>query len=143
MVLTSVVTGLPIESAGEPAEQERRSSPDAPATAGEAAPSRWPERAVRSEMQGSFRISFLELIQQRADVAQLLSGGAAAGERLQHELRGRAAERAIHEVAEQLPLGALLAQPRHVDVGALRLVAHDKALVRHDLQQLEHGSVAA
>src|SRR3954470_19204539 len=77
-----------------------------------------------------------------ADFAQLVGGRAPRRERLHHELRRRSAERAIHEVADQLPLRLFLGQPRAVDVRAVALVAVHQPLLRHDLEELERGGVA-
>src|SRR5262249_36943219 len=76
-----------------------------------------------------------------ANVPELFRGRALRRERLHHELARRSAERAIEQVAHQLPLRGLLAQPRAIDVRAVALVAVDQALLRHDLQQLQRGRV--
>src|SRR5207247_4362738 len=96
------------------AEGRARRPPTRPAKRGGATPSRSPGPRVRSGVRGSFRSPFLELIEQRADVAQFLVGGAAVGECLEHELRGRAAERTLGEVPEELALRALLARARRI-----------------------------
>ncbi len=72
-----------------------------------------------------------------ANLGELVRRCTLAGEGLKHELRGRAAERAIHQVADELTLGLLLAETRMIDVRTVALVAADEPLLRHDLHQLE------
>src|SRR5262249_5531126 len=83
-----------------------------------------------------------ELLEQAADLRELLGGRGLRGERAQHELRRRAAERPLEQIADELPLRPFLAHARGVNVAASRLVAPDEPLLRHDLQQLDDRHVA-
>src|SRR4051812_47202667 len=65
------------------------------------------------------------------DVAQLVGRGAAGRQRLQDELAGGSAERAIEQIAHELPLRRFFAQPGPVDVRAIAFVAIDEPLLRH------------
>ena len=58
-----------------------------------------------------------------------------------HELGRRPAERAIEQVAHELPLRLLLGQPRLIDVRAVGVVAPHQPLLRHDLEHLQRGGV--
>src|SRR5262245_37078396 len=75
------------------------------------------------------------------DVTQLLRRGALRRERLHHQLHRRAAERAVDEIADELPLGLFLAEPRSVDMGPIAIVALDQPLLGHDLKELQGGRV--
>ncbi len=68
--------------------------------------------------------------------------GLARAERVHHQLARRAAERPVHEIADELPLRRLLGRRGGVDVRPRALVPPHQTLVGHDLQQLEHGRVA-
>src|SRR3954462_15039524 len=61
-------------------------------------------------------------IEQLADLAELLGAGAAPRQRLHAQRGGRAAERAVEQVAHQLTLGVRPRHPRLVDVRAIALV---------------------
>src|SRR5688572_6149612 len=78
---------------------------------------------------------------QLPNLAELLGRGPPGVERLHHQLRRGPAERAIEQIAHQLPLGLLLAEPVGVDVGAVGVVTPHQPLLRHDLEQLERGGV--
>ena len=56
-------------------------------------------------------------------------------------LDGRSAERAIDQVAHELPLRLLFAEPRAVNVRPIAVVALDEPLFRHDLEHLQRGRV--
>src|SRR5678816_2797409 len=75
------------------------------------------------------------------NVAQFFRRGALGGERLHDELARRSSERPIEQVAHELTLRGLFAQPGAIDVGAIALVAIDEPLLDHDLKQLERGGV--
>src|SRR5205823_8450374 len=76
-----------------------------------------------------------------SDFTQLVGRRVARGERLHDELGRGPAERAIHEIADELTLRLLLAQPRTIDVRAVPLVAFDESFFRHDLQQFQGGRI--
>src|SRR4051812_36189879 len=85
----------------------------------------------------------LRLVNRVTDVAELLGRRALRRERLEHELHRRSAERPIHQIAYELTLRLLLAEPRAVDVRAVALVTLDEPLLDHDLQQLQRGRIRA
>src|SRR5829696_5255463 len=62
-------------------------------------------------------------VDQGADVFQFFGGRALRRERLHHELSRGPAEGSIEEIADQLPLRRLFAEPRAVDVRTVPLVA--------------------
>src|SRR5580704_290514 len=62
---------------------------------------------------------------------------------MHHERLDRAAIGALNEVAQQLPLRALLRIPGPVDLRSDRLVARHEALLGHDLQHLQDRGVAS
>src|SRR4051812_36942606 len=73
------------------------------------------------------------VFQELADFDQFLGGGALRRERLQHQLRGGAAKRAVDQIADELLLRLLLRELWLVDVRAIGLVASDEPFHRHDL----------
>src|ERR687897_336087 len=75
------------------------------------------------------------------DFPEFLRRSASRVERLHDQLGRGPAKGAVEQVADELPLGLFLAQPRAVDVGAVGVVAADQPLLRHDLQQLERSGV--
>src|SRR5687768_2869667 len=78
---------------------------------------------------------------QLANLTELFRRRAPGRERLEHELRRRSTERAIEQVAHELPLGLLFGLPRLIDVRTIRVVAPDEPLLRHDLEHLQRGGV--
>ena len=58
------------------------------------------------------------------------------------ELAGRAAERPVEQVADELLLRLLLGDGGGIDVRAGCLVTVDEAFLSHDLQELERGRIA-
>src|SRR3954466_2417238 len=76
-----------------------------------------------------------------ANAFQLFRRSALGGERLHHELAGRAAEGAVQQVAHELALRRFLAEPCAIDVRAVALVALDEPLLRHDLEQLQRSGI--
>src|SRR4051812_24357302 len=82
---------------------------------------------VRGGTAGSFRgAGGPAIVEQPADLTQFCRAGSPCGERLHHELRGRAAEGAVEQIANQLALGLGLGHPCLVDMGAVRRVAPDE-----------------
>src|SRR5829696_6586641 len=55
-------------------------------------------------------------VDQVPDLRQLLRRGAPGRQRLHDQLRCRSAEGTVHEIAHELPLRLLLAEPRVIDV---------------------------
>src|SRR5690242_6786973 len=88
----------------------------------------------------SFRTPFV-LFQQLADFRQLLFGCLARSERPDHEARRRAVESPLQQISGELPLGPLAWPAGLVDMRPLLLIAPDQSLLRHDLQQLQHGGI--
>src|SRR3972149_12146756 len=76
-------------------------------------------------------------LEQLADFGELVGRGAPGRQGLHDELRGGAAEGAIEQIANELALGLLLAQPCLVDVRPVGLVATDEPFLGHDLEHLE------
>ena len=76
-----------------------------------------------------------------ANVLELLCGRPFRRERLHHELPGRTSERAVQQIAHELPLRRFFTETGAVDVGPVSLVALHESLFRHDLQQFERRGV--
>src|SRR5207245_2040065 len=68
------------------------------------------------------------VVEEAAELGQLLAGGAAGGERAQHEASGGSVEGAVEEIAGELTLGPFARAGRVIDVGAGGLIAADEAL---------------
>src|SRR5262245_56046189 len=64
-------------------------------------------------------------VDQPAYLAQLVGARAAGRERLHHQLRRRPPERAIQQIADELPLRLVLAEPRAIHVRPIPFVAID------------------
>src|SRR5262245_536970 len=81
-------------------------------------------------------------LEQLADFVELGGRRLSGGERLEHQFRRRSVERPRQQVAYEVALRLILGIRRGVDVGSGGLVAGDESLLRHDLEELEHGRIA-
>src|SRR6185503_18147229 len=82
------------------------------------------------------------LVQKPPDFVELFGRRLVRGKRLQDELCGGSIERAVEQIADQLPLGLIFCIRSLVDVGSLRLVPDDELLLRHDLKELENRRIS-
>src|SRR5437667_7764444 len=82
------------------------------------------------------------LVDQLFDFGELFRRRFRRRERLKNELRRGAAERAVHQIGDELPFGVVLRVGGRVYVRPRRLVAPNEAFLGHDLQELQDGGVA-
>src|SRR5215831_4311548 len=83
----------------------------------------------------------LELVQEHANPLDLLRGSLLARERPQDQTGGRSTKGPVQEIAHEPLFGLVLGQAGAVDMGALRLIPSDQALLRHDLEELQDRGV--
>jgi hypothetical protein len=83
----------------------------------------------------------LKGVEKAPDLGEFIGGGASGGEGLENEVRGRAGEGLVEKFANDLALGGFGGAGGGEDVGAGGAVAGDEALVGHDLEELEGGSI--
>jgi len=92
-------------------------------------------------MMSSSRASF-HLVEKCSDFGEFFSGYFFGGQCAQNETACGAAEGAVGEVSQEQALGLALRLFRGVNVRLLALITGDRAFFKHDLHELEGGSIA-
>ena len=82
------------------------------------------------------------LVEEPADLRDLLGGRGSAGERAEHEAFGRSSEDPVEQVTDHVALDIGLVAGRAEDLRSNRSVAFEQALLGHDLHELQDRRVA-